>query len=159
MWELPDYLSIFLKIQMLRWWTILEYTCWTQAPQMFGFSNLVCLGFFNGTWNYWDYSLESEHSPTLLCPLPWMCKYTCNPIPKKLGNVQVYYWARLVEVNIHSLTKNKVAVKYMLLNVSFCFPKCITPLEANKIRLKLDDSSLFFLKKIFKIQLSLACSL
>lgn len=64
-----------------------------------------------------------------------------------------------MEVNIHSLDKNKVPIKYMLRNVSLCFPKCIPPLEANRIRVKLEDSSLLLLKNIFKIELSLACGL
>jgi len=64
-----------------------------------------------------------------------------------------------VEVNIHSLGKNKVAIKYMLLSVSFCFAKHITPLEAKQIRVKLEDSALLLLKKILKIELSPACSL
>lgn len=59
-----------------------------------------------------------------------------------------------MEVNIHSLDKNKVSIKYLLLNVSFCFPKCITPLEANGIRVKLEASSLLLLKKVFKIEFS-----
>lgn len=64
-----------------------------------------------------------------------------------------------MELNIHSLDKNKVFIKYMLLNISFCFPKCITHLEADRIRVKLEDSSLLLLKKISEIELSLACSL
>lgn len=62
-----------------------------------------------------------------------------------------------MEVNIHSLDKNKVYIEYMLLNVSFGFPKCITPLEANRIRVKLEDNALLLLEKILNSLLPAVC--